>query len=91
MFKSIRWICSFVVLIVGVLSIGGAYAIWSYPTDRVDDYQLKKDIKVNLFEFIEGDNDMVVGEAVVAERLVKEINKMNTNASTTILDEITEA
>ena len=91
MFKSIRWICSLVVLIVGVLSIGGAYAIWSYPTDRVDDYQLKKDIKVNLFEFIEGDNDMVVGEAVVAERLVEEINKMNANASTTILDEITEA
>lgn len=90
MFKSMRWICSLVVLIVGVLSIGGAYAVWSYPTNRVDDYQIQKNIKVNLFEFIEGDNDMVMGEAVVAERLVAEINKMNDDASTTTLDEITE-
>ncbi len=90
MFKSMRWICSLVVLIVGILSIGGAYAIWSYPTDRVDDYQVKKDITMDAFNFIEGDNDMVVGEAVVADRLVEEINKMNANASSTILDEITE-
>lgn len=91
MFKSMRRICSLIVLSVCILSAGGAYAIWSYPTTRVDDYQLGKSITIEVFDIIEGDNDMVMGEAVVAERLVAEINKMNTNASTTTLDEITEA
>lgn len=90
MLKSVRWICSLVVVLVCVLSIGGAYAVWSYPTDRLDDFQLGKKITMEAFDIIEGDNDMVVGEAVVAEKLVAEINKMNADASTTTLDEITE-
>ena len=91
MFKSMRWICSLIVLIVGVLSIGGAYAVWMYPMDRVDNLTVGKDINVKVFNYIEGDNDMVIGEAVVAERLVAEINKMNANPNSTRLDEITEA
>lgn len=90
MFKSMRWICSLIVLIVGVLSIGGAYAVWMYPMDRVDNLTVGKDINVKVFNYIEGDNDMVIGEAVVAERLVAEINKMNSNPNSTKLDEITE-
>ncbi len=90
MFKQAKRLCVVLVLLT-LFTVGGVFASWVYPDDLTAVFY--KDFKVDLdmFEYIEGSDEMVTGEVVVAEKFAEELGKMLSSPNSTTLDEIVEA
>ena len=90
MFKQAKRLCVVLVLLT-LFTVGGVFASWVYPDNLTAIFS--KDFKVDLdmFEYIEGSDEMVTGEVVVAEKFAEELGKMLSSPNSTTLDEIVEA
>ena len=91
MIKRCMRIFAVLVMVVCLVATGGVYASWNYATGAPDDSNSPLNVELGSFNYVEGDDDMIGGEISVADRFVKEINKVISNPSSTTLDEIVEA
>lgn len=74
-----------------VSSATGVFAVWNYASADPHDYSSGVKMSMDVFHFVEGDEEMVLGEAVLADRFIKEVNKMLDSPNSTKLDEIFDA
>ncbi|MBQ3234899.1 MAG: hypothetical protein IJA97_01940 [Clostridia bacterium] len=89
--KSIRHLFVLAIAVMLIAVVGGAFATFVYPVKPPEDIDGEVNVSLGMFEYYEGTGDMNMAEEIVADRFVKEMTTMLTNANNTRLDEVIEA